>query len=286
MSYSLIDIPKENYLRLINDTTPLYIPMGALSAADATTLTVGLVCSAFSGTSASITMEESYDGGVTYDAVPSFTADLVNATGTFKIKVDAANGPLSPVVRLKVEAAAATTLYFSRVFRTFVQSNVMVPRDVTVSSAAATEATQIQVLGQLAMIEGNTDGLEALIAATNVALGVIDGRVDGVEALLTTIAGYVDGVETLVTATNTKLDTANGYIDGLETLVTSTNTKLDKLASGLVKVAFDYFAANYSGATTDVWTYKTGGSGGTTVATVTITYVDSSKAQISTVGVV
>jgi hypothetical protein len=71
-----------------------------------------------------------------------------------------------------------------------------------------------------------------------------------------------------------------------ESTASAINTKMDKLASGLVKVAFDYFAANYSGATTDVWTYKTGGSGGTTVATVTVTYVDSSKAVISSVGVV
>jgi hypothetical protein len=51
----------------------------------------------------------------------------------------------------------------------------------------------------------------------------------------------------------------------------------------LVSEVFDYIAANYSGATTDVYTYKTGGSGGTTVATVTITYTDSTKAIISSV---
>jgi hypothetical protein len=79
-------------------------------------------------------------------------------------------------------------------------------------------------------------------------------------------------------ATETTLAAVETAVDGIETL-------LAKMPAGLVKVSFDYISANYAGATTDVWTYKTGGSGGTTVATVTITYVDSSKAQISTIGV-
>jgi hypothetical protein len=45
-----------------------------------------------------------------------------------------------------------------------------------------------------------------------------------------------------------------------------------------------YDAASLSsGSTTDVWTFRTGGVGGTLVATVTITYTDSTKATISTV---
>lgn len=53
--------------------------------------------------------------------------------------------------------------------------------------------------------------------------------------------------------------------------------------SALVPFAFDYISANYSGATTDVYTYKTGGSGGTTVATVTVTWTNSTKTVLSTV---
>lgn len=36
-------------------------------------------------------------------------------------------------------------------------------------------------------------------------------------------------------------------------------------------------------ATHDVWTYKTGGSGGTTVATLTITFTDATKTVISNI---
>lgn len=53
--------------------------------------------------------------------------------------------------------------------------------------------------------------------------------------------------------------------------------------SSLVPFAFDYISANYSGGTTDVYTYKTGGAGGVTVATVTITWTDSTKTVLSTV---
>lgn len=52
---------------------------------------------------------------------------------------------------------------------------------------------------------------------------------------------------------------------------------------GLVNVAYDYIAASYPTDTQEVYTFKSGGSGGTTVKTVTVDYVDSSKAQLSAV---
>lgn len=54
-------------------------------------------------------------------------------------------------------------------------------------------------------------------------------------------------------------------------------------AGTLVTEAFDYISATYPIATTEVYVYKTGGSSGTTVATVTVVYTDSSKTNISTV---
>lgn len=46
--------------------------------------------------------------------------------------------------------------------------------------------------------------------------------------------------------------------------------------------AWDYMSLT-SGATTDTYVFKTGGSGGTTVQTIVITYTDATKATISTV---
>lgn len=52
---------------------------------------------------------------------------------------------------------------------------------------------------------------------------------------------------------------------------------------GLNLPEFDYISVAYPTGTQEVYTYKTGGSGGTTVATVTVNYVDSTKEQLSDV---
>lgn len=52
---------------------------------------------------------------------------------------------------------------------------------------------------------------------------------------------------------------------------------------GLVTSSYDYIAYTNTNSTTDTYVYKSGGSGGTTVATVTIVFTDTSKQQMSTV---
>lgn len=51
----------------------------------------------------------------------------------------------------------------------------------------------------------------------------------------------------------------------------------------LVSEKYDYVAIAYPTSTTETYTFKTGGSGGTTVATVTLTFTDSTKASLSSV---
>lgn len=123
------------------------------------------------------------------------------------------------------------------------------------------------------------------------------------EATLLTIDGHVDGLETLVTATNTKLQdiitingVIDGHVDGLETLVTATNAKLDTLnakdfatETTLAKTRkwpYTNFDAQVltQGALTDTWQYKTGGSSGTVVGTILITYTDTTKGTIASIG--
>jgi hypothetical protein len=55
------------------------------------------------------------------------------------------------------------------------------------------------------------------------------------------------------------------------------------VSGALITEAFDYISAAYPTSTTEVYTYKSGGAGGTTVGTVTVTYVDATKAQVSSV---
>lgn len=58
--------------------------------------------------------------------------------------------------------------------------------------------------------------------------------------------------------------------------------ELTAVKRGLYIPTFNY-CAQVQASTTDTWTFKTGGAGGTTVATVVITYTDSTKAVISNV---
>ena len=51
----------------------------------------------------------------------------------------------------------------------------------------------------------------------------------------------------------------------------------------LVPDQYDHVGVAYPDSDTEVYTYKTGGSGGDTVATVTVTYTDDTKANASSV---
>jgi hypothetical protein len=53
--------------------------------------------------------------------------------------------------------------------------------------------------------------------------------------------------------------------------------------NALVTEPFDYISASYPTDDSEVYTYKLGGSGGSTVATVTVTYTDDTKESISSV---
>lgn len=54
-------------------------------------------------------------------------------------------------------------------------------------------------------------------------------------------------------------------------------------ANSLNLPAYDYMSRTLTNSTTETYTYKTGGASGTTVATVTIVYTDSTLATISSV---
>ena len=46
---------------------------------------------------------------------------------------------------------------------------------------------------------------------------------------------------------------------------------------------YDYLSVDYPDTVTEIYTYKTGGSGGTTVATLTTVYTSASKEVLSSV---
>lgn len=53
--------------------------------------------------------------------------------------------------------------------------------------------------------------------------------------------------------------------------------------NNLVRREYDAITATYPDSTTEVYKYRTGGSSGTVVSTVTVTYSDSTKEELSSV---
>jgi hypothetical protein len=55
-----------------------------------------------------------------------------------------------------------------------------------------------------------------------------------------------------------------------------------QLLNNFVPALYDTVSQTAPNSTTDVFTFKTGGTSGTTVATITIVYTDTTKATMST----
>jgi DNA uptake protein ComE-like DNA-binding protein len=104
----------------------------------------------------------------------------------------------------------------------------------------------------------------------------IENNTDGIEGTLTAIGGYVDQIEAAQTTAQTSFDSMNTSLDNIEADADALNAKL---AAALVDEPHDYISMTYVGATTDIntVTYKLGGSGGATVATLTMGYDGSNR---------
>ena len=74
----------------------------------------------------------------------------------------------------------------------------------------------------------------------------------------------------------------DAYVTGPAGAGLATEATLLKIP-GLSIPIHDYIGVAYPNGTTETYTFKTGGSGGTTVATVTVVYTDSTKANLSSV---
>lgn len=72
--------------------------------------------------------------------------------------------------------------------------------------------------------------------------------------------------------------TVNAHLRGINKTLSSPLPVIN----GLSILAYDYVSLAVA-ATTDTYTFKSGGSGGSTIATVTLTYTDSTKVTLSTV---
>lgn len=59
--------------------------------------------------------------------------------------------------------------------------------------------------------------------------------------------------------------------------------KVTGLGSLLQGLTYDFIGAAYPSSTQEVYTYKNGGAGGTTVATITVNYTDATKSVLQNV---
>lgn len=91
--------------------------------------------------------------------------------------------------------------------------------------------------------------------------------------MATELGGYEDNASTKNSAL--RKVTVSGLGDKAALDVTPLNS--------LVPEAYDYIAATYPTTSSEVYTYKTGGASGTTVATVTVVYTDATKNVLSSV---
>lgn len=114
-------------------------------------------------------------------------------------------------------------------------------------------ATVTDIVGTISLPTG---------AATESTLSNIDSTTQNMDGNIQSIAGDTPVISSAVQSSNTHLSSLDARLDG-----------------GLVPFTFDYQAISYVGVTTDIDTivYKSGGSGGTTVATLTMGYDGSNR---------
>lgn len=64
-------------------------------------------------------------------------------------------------------------------------------------------------------------------------------------------------------------------------IVDETGDQITNLSGGFRLDPYDYLSVAYPSADTETYTFKAGGSGGTTVAVLTLVYTDSTKEFLS-----
>jgi len=257
MSYSIIPIPKFDYRHILNPSEVMNVSMGALSAADATTLQVSIKVGAFAGVTASLALQESYDG-VVWTAVTSLGAAAINAVATFVIRVAGAHGPTTPLVRLVITADAATTIGITSITRTFVQSSVMIPRDIAISGVA-TEVTLAAIKLDTAAIATNTANTKTAVDLTTTAVNTVKTAADLTTTAVNTVNTTTGTVKTAVDLTTTAVNTVKTAADLTTTAVNAVKTAADLTTTAVnaVKTAADLTTTAVDLTTTAVNTVKT-----------------------------
>lgn len=150
--------------------------------------------------------------------------------------------------------------------------------------SAFLDPTSGQTIGYKATKGTTAEPFQVAMAWQASSLSFVALGLDGSGNLLTAGGGGGGGAVTIAdgadvaegaTADAAWVSGAGTTISLLKRLAASSPTSLPR---------YDYLAL-VQAALTDTYTFKTGGAGGTLVATLTITYTDATKATISTVAI-
>jgi len=214
------------------------------------------------------------DGTGYYNASNSFTYNGTATLATFD-SVTAANNRAVPQLIMKGQGEAAYTAGTADAIDCFpvtlsTENMVVITAIKTAVEALDTTGLATEVTAALILADTNTLADVDYATQTTLASVLVDTSV---------IAADTTSLDAKIPAQGQALMEAS-----LPVTLASNQSNLpivDK--SALIPSAYDYIDVNLAGATTDVYTYKTGGSGGTTVATLTLTYSDATKAVLSSV---
>ena len=114
----------------------------------------------------------------------------------------------------------------------------------------------------------------------------IDGPTDPRDAIAVRLSDgnrFYKAVAGMVSAVGAAFPFATSGGRKREALVDTNGYLQTHRVNALVTEAYDYVSVSYPNATTETYTYKQGGASGTTVATITVTYTDSSKESVLTI---
>lgn len=155
------------------------------------------------------------------------------------------------------------------------------------TTGKATEAKQDSIITQVTTIATNTsdNATETTLSALNAKVVAVDTSAVTISTALpagTNNIGDIDVVSSVLptgAATSANQATSIASLSAIESDISDLN---DRLAGNLVPETFDHIAITYVAAGNglgeiETVTYKTGGSGGTTVAVLTLAYDGSDR---------
>ena len=149
--------------------------------------------------------------------------------------------------------------------------------------------------GHVANYVADVDTLEWVPQTNSAATG--GGTSDATAANQVTGNSYLQSIDSKTPAspaTSAKQDTGNTSLVSIDTKLnsqataanqTTINTSVGSLVNKFQPIATADYVSRSVASNVETWTYKSGGSGGSTVRTITVTYTDSTLTTISSVAV-